>query len=172
MNATPNGTIDQTMVKLEAIADRLQRGEITMEEADAESLLVRASLVREVRAGINGTHSVETRTTLTHARRQRLSHAIFEPRGQTVSFPRLSAIWSTLFLICCVIGGLVILVRGIQLGMILQATLLSIFATSGGLLYYSRYHPERTLRLRVKFVLSVMCLASVAGLAVARKMGM
>lgn len=176
MNATPNGSIDQTMAKLEAIAYRLHRGEITLEEADAESRLVRTSLVREVTAGNSDTVSADRasrmQTALATVPRQRLSEVIFEPRGRAYSFPQLSAIWSTLFLLCCAIGGLVILVRGIQLGMTLQATLLSTFATSGGLLYYSRYHPDRTLRLSLKFVVGVLCLASVAGLVVARKMGM
>jgi hypothetical protein len=56
--------------------------------------------------------------------------------------------------------------------MTLQAMLLSTFAASGGLLYYSRYHPERTLRLLPKCVVAVLCLASIVGLVVVRKMGM
>jgi hypothetical protein len=118
MNATPNKSIDQAMAKLEAIADRLQRGEITLEAADAESRLVRDALVREVKAGNNETASAgrraRMRTSLTPAREQTLSGRIFEPRGTSDAFPQLSAIWSTLVLLCCAIGGVVVLVRGIN----------------------------------------------------------
>jgi hypothetical protein len=45
------------MTQFEAIADRLQRGEISPDEADAESKLVQASLESEMLANISATIS-------------------------------------------------------------------------------------------------------------------
>jgi hypothetical protein len=108
-----------------------------------------------------------------------MSDAIFQPRNvPTSSFPRLDAIWSTLWLLCCVIGGLALLVRGLylgttvqDLGMTLQTILLSIFVMCGGVLGYSRYHPERRLRLQLKRIVSMIGLASLVAMIVLRKLG-
>ena len=96
---------------------------------------------------------------------------IFEPKYGTDSFPTLSVIWTTLILLVLVIGGLVVLVRAIQDGMALQGALLCVFAMSGGLLYYSRYHPFRQLRTPLKLGLALLGFAAIGGLIVVRKVG-
>ena len=55
MNSKPNIVVNRAMTQFEAIADRLQRGEISPDEADAESKLVQASLESEMLADISAT---------------------------------------------------------------------------------------------------------------------
>ena len=55
MNSKPSIVVNRAMTQFEAIADRLQRGEISPDEADAESKLVQASLESEMLADISAT---------------------------------------------------------------------------------------------------------------------
>jgi len=105
MKKDPSDPVDKAMVELETIADRLQRGAITLEEADAESRFVRDALTREMksatRAPVAGTPASRLRRTI-----------FFEPRATTTDpMPVLSVIWTTLVLLTCVIGGIVVVVR-------------------------------------------------------------
>ena len=77
------GAVDTNIAKLKEIAERLQRGEITLAQAEEEGKRVQASFIRDVAAAA---------TSKTAA-------------------PRNSSVWITLLLLCCVIGG-VFLARG------------------------------------------------------------
>ena len=62
MKSTPNEIVARSMAQFEAIANRLGRGEISPEEADAESTLVQAALDREIVSSVSA--SLPARTFL------------------------------------------------------------------------------------------------------------
>jgi hypothetical protein len=60
MNSTTNEIVARFMNQFEAIANRLERGEISPEEADTESKLVQAALDREIISSVNASLAART----------------------------------------------------------------------------------------------------------------